>query len=108
MKSMSVAELAQWKQQQHLFLLLDVRREQAVSASGVQIEGAQWKNPALWLDWKDTIPKQISAVVYCAHGREISQGLTAALLVLGVDAAYLEGGISALQNQGQPLNVLSK
>ena len=103
MKSMSVAELAQRQQKQHPFLLLDVRREQAVTASGVQIEGAVWKNPALWLDWKDGIPNQTPVVVYCAHGHEISQGLTATLLAMGIEAVHLDGGISAWQDHGQPV-----
>ena len=103
MKSMSVAELAQRQQKQHPFLLLDVRREQAVTASGVQIEGAVWKNPALWLDWKDGIPNQTPVVVYCAHGHEISQGLTATLLAMGIEEVHLDGGISAWQDHGQPV-----
>lgn len=103
MQSIPVSELVSWREKQKDFLLLDVRREQAVAASGVQIENAQWKNPALWLDWKDTIPNLKPVVVYCAHGHEISQGLTATLLAMGVDAVSLEGGISAWQDQGQPV-----
>ncbi len=103
MKSISVSDLAKWQQQPQTFLLLDVRREQAVTASGVQIEGSQWKNPALWLDWKDSISNQKPVVMYCAHGHEISQGLTATLLAMGVDAIHLDGGISAWQDQGQPV-----
>ena len=103
MKSISVADLALWRQQQHPFLLLDVRREQVVTASGVQIEGALWKNPALWLDWKDGIPNKTPVVVYCAHGHEISQGLTATLLAMGVEAVHLDGGISAWQDHVQPV-----
>lgn len=103
MQSIPVSELVSWCEKQTDFLLLDVRREQAVAASGVQIENAQWKNPALWLDWKDSISSLKPVVVYCAHGHEISQGLTATLLAMGVNAVSLEGGISAWQNQGQPV-----
>ena len=103
MQSITVSELAQWRQQQQNFLLLDVRREQAVATSGVQIEHSQWKNPALWLDWKDNIPNTRRVVVYCAHGHEISQGLTATLLAMGVNAVSLAGGMSAWQNAGQPV-----
>lgn len=103
MQSISVSELAQRLQQEQDFLLLDVRREQAVTASGVQIEGAEWKNPALWLDWKDGISSARPVVLYCAHGHEISQGLTATLLAMGVDAVSLEGGIAAWQEKGQPV-----
>lgn len=103
MQSISVTQLAQWQQQPQAFLLLDVRREQALAVSGVQIEGALWKNPALWLDWKDTISKLRPVVVYCAHGHEISQGLTATLLAMGIEAMSLEGGLSAWQDRELPV-----
>ena len=41
-----------------------------------------------------------SVVLYCAHGHEISLGLTATLLAMGVDARALEGGMSGWQAQG--------
>jgi len=101
MQSISVYELAHQLEQGNPLRLLDVRRVQALVASGVQIPGAQWKNPALWLDWKDDIAHDVPIVVYCAHGHEISQGLTATLQAMGAKACHLEGGIAAWQAQGQ-------
>ncbi len=101
MKSISVSELTHQLEQGKALRLLDVRRAQAVAASGVQITGAQWKDPALWLDWKDDITHDLPIVVYCAHGHEISQGLTATLQAMGADACHLEGGIAAWQAQSQ-------
>lgn len=101
MPSISVSDLAQQLKQGKPMRLLDVRRAQAVAASGVQIAGAHWKNPALWLDWKDDIPHDLPVVLYCAHGHEISQGLSAALQAMGANACHLEGGIEAWQAQGQ-------
>ena len=101
MRSISVSDLAQQLAQGKPLLLLDVRRAQALAASGVQIAQAQWKNPALWLDWKDGISHDLPIVVVCAHGHEISQGLTATLQAMGADARHLEGGIAAWQAQGQ-------
>lgn len=100
MKSITAAELAQQLTQGAPLRLLDVRREKALLDSGVQIAGAQWWNPALWLDWKDEIAHDIPIVVYCAHGHEISQGLTATLNAMGADARHLEGGISEWIAQG--------
>lgn len=94
MKSISVEELALKLEQGIPLRLLDVRRAKAKIESGVQIAGAQWKDPALWLDWKDDITHDLPIVVYCAHGHEISQGLTATLNAMGADARHLEGGIS--------------
>jgi len=101
MQSISISDLAQQLEQGVPLRLLDVRREKALADSGVQITGAQWKNPALWLDWKDDIAHDLPVVVYCAHGHEISQGLTATLQAMGADARHLEGGISEWLAQGK-------
>jgi thiosulfate sulfurtransferase len=102
MSFITVDELALWRRAGFAFKLLDVRRAQARSAHGSAIEGATWLDPALWLDWKDQVPKGAPVVVYCAHGHEISQGLTAALRAMDIDARHLEGGISAWQQARQP------
>jgi rhodanese-related sulfurtransferase len=41
-------------------------------------------------------------VLYCAKGHEISQGLTATLRVLGVDARYLVAGMQGWLDEGRP------
>jgi rhodanese-related sulfurtransferase len=46
-------------------------------------------------------------VLYCAHGQEISQGLTTVLRVLGVNASYLTGGFAAWQDAGRPVQPVS-
>jgi thiosulfate sulfurtransferase len=101
MQSISVSDLAQQLEQRVPIRLLDVRRAKALADSGVQIVGSQWMNPALWLDWKDDLAHDLPIVVYCAHGHEISQGLTATLLAMGADARHLEGGISEWLDQGR-------
>jgi rhodanese-related sulfurtransferase len=103
MRSISVSELAKQLAEGKPLRLLDVRRAQAQAASGVQIAEAHWRDPALWLDWKDAIAQDLPIVVYCAHGHEISQGLTATLQAMGADASHLEGGISEWLAQGQAI-----
>ncbi|HBH39910.1 MAG TPA: sulfurtransferase [Curvibacter sp.] len=88
-------------------LLIDVRRAQALRDAGARIGDAQWLDPALWLDWKDTVDKDRPLLLYCAHGREISQGLTAALRAMGRDARYLEGGYAAWVADRQPVQALA-
>ncbi|MGQ0711960.1 MAG: rhodanese-like domain-containing protein [Rhodoferax sp.] len=83
-------------------LLLDVRRHSARQGNPAQIGNAPWHDPALWLDWKDQIGTARPVVLYCAHGHEIGQGLCATLRAMGVDARYLEGGLSAWQAAGLP------
>jgi thiosulfate sulfurtransferase len=83
------------------FTLLDVRKVQALkNAGGQALPGAKWLDPALWLDWKDSVPSDKPVVVYCAHGQEISQALTTALNVMGRDAVYLTGGYGAWVEAG--------
>ena len=69
---------------------------------GAQIAGAHWHDPAAWLDWKDSIGTRRPAVLVCAKGHEIGQGLTAALRALGVDARYLVGGMQGWLDEGRP------
>lgn len=101
MSTITVPELALWQSAGFGFELLDVRRAQARAADGTDIAAGRWLDPACWLDWKDAVPKGRPVVVYCAHGHEISQGLTAALRALGLDARHLDGGIAAWKRAGQ-------
>jgi thiosulfate sulfurtransferase len=45
--------------------------------------------------------------LYCVHGREISQGLTTALQVMGLNARFLEGGLAAWQAAGLPTEIVT-
>jgi thiosulfate sulfurtransferase len=107
MSTITVTELALWQRAGFPFKLLDVRRAHARAADGSDIEGAIWLDPASWLDWKNSVPdlapKGAPVVVYCAHGHEISQGLTAALRAMAIDARHLDGGISAWKAAAQPV-----
>lgn len=44
-----------------------------------------------------------AVVVYCVHGHEVSQGVCATLRAIGVDAAYLEGGVEGWRLAGLPI-----
>jgi len=108
MSHLTLQELALWQAGPISFTLLDVRRKAARLSDGTAIAGALWLDPALWLDWKDGIPKDKPAVLYCAHGQEISQGLAAALRVMGVDARHLSSGIAAWKAAGRPVARVSE
>ena len=101
MSAISVAELALWQRGGFTHTLIDVRRAEKRAAEGDEIPGGCWLDPAHWLEWKDAIPTDRPAVVYCAYGHEISQGLTAALRALGVDARHLNDGIAGWREAGQ-------
>ena len=107
MSIITVPELALWQRNAVAFSLLDVRRKGARSADAHAIHDAEWFDPALWLDWKDQIPGDKPAVLYCVHGHEISQGLAAALCAMGIDARHLVGGIEAWKAADQPMYVVA-
>ncbi len=102
MSHITADELALWQTQRFDFELLDVRRAGVRAEHGAQIAGAHWHDPAAWLDWKDSIGTARPAVLYCAKGHEIGQGLSATLRVLGVDARWLVGGMQGWLEQGRP------
>jgi rhodanese-related sulfurtransferase len=101
MSHITVAELAMWKEHGFDFDLLDVRRAKARGQDGTDIAGASWRDPAAWLDWKDDwLGAKRPVVLYCAYGHEISQGLTAALRAMDIDARHLIGGIQQWKDDG--------
>jgi hypothetical protein len=52
--------------------------------------------------WRKDLPIGRLVVVCCVHGGEASQRAAATLGVAGIDAMYLDGGISAWQEQQMP------
>lgn len=104
--SITVDELADWRAHGTPHILIDVRRDRRRLQDGAEIAGATWLNPASWLDWKDSIARDKTVVIYCASGEEIGQGLALALRVLGVPARYLAGGYDAWLSQGHPVQKL--
>lgn len=101
MAEITVGELALWQRAGFAHTLLDVRRAEKRAAEGDQIAGSTWLDPARWLDWKDTVSRDRPVVLYCALGHEISQGLTAALRAMGLDARHLARGIDGWRQAGQ-------
>src|SRR5262245_45621829 len=81
-------------------LLLDVRREDAFGADDRLIIGAVHHALDDVDQWQKDIPPARAVVAYCVHGKEVSQGVAAALGRAGHRAAYLEGGISGWKEQG--------
>jgi hypothetical protein len=48
------------------------------------------------------LPGRRQVDTYCFHGDELSQGLAAALLIMGFDPHGLQGGIRPGNEQGSP------
>jgi len=74
-------------------LIVDVRRDAAYRDAGDMISGALRREPESVEGWARTLPRAGGVVVYCVHGREVSQNVAKALAAGGLQARYLEGGI---------------
>ena len=84
-------------------ILIDVRRTPTFDADPWMIAGAIRRPPDTVTEWGRALPLYRPAVVYCAHGREVSQQTAFALRGIGVDAGYLEDGIAGWAERKLPL-----
>jgi rhodanese-related sulfurtransferase len=84
-------------------LIIDVRRTPAFDADEHMIAGAIRRTPDKVAQWRSSLPAARPVVVYCVHGHEVSQGAATVLHDQGVDARYLEGGITAWRDRKLPL-----
>jgi rhodanese-related sulfurtransferase len=76
-------------------IVIDVRRQPAFVESEATIGGALRRDPAQVHAWAKALPRASAVVVYCIHGREVSQATAAALNEIGISSRYLEGGLEA-------------
>jgi rhodanese-related sulfurtransferase len=81
-------------------MVLDVRRRVNVEESPASIPGALYYAPERVEEWQGTLPTGRPLVVYCVHGRQVSQGVASQLASIGLSARYLEGGIEAWKRDG--------
>jgi rhodanese-related sulfurtransferase len=83
-------------------LVIDVRRPADFDPDGVQIVGSIRCPPDEVEQGLDRIRSGAGVVVYGHAGASVSQGVAAQLAAIGVDAAYLLGGITAWREHGLP------
>jgi rhodanese-related sulfurtransferase len=84
-------------------LVLDVRRAHDFALSPDVIPGAIRRLPESVESWADELPTDRKAVAYCVHGRQVSQGVAAALEQRGIQACFLDGGVEKWKTEGGPL-----
>src|ERR1700674_618198 len=75
-------------------VVVDVRRPADFANADALVASAFHRVPDEVGQWGKNLPPGRPVVVYCVHGRQVSQGAAAALRAAGVDATYLEGGIA--------------
>jgi rhodanese-related sulfurtransferase len=81
-------------------VVIDVRRGAAFRESRDMIGGALRRDPEEVADWSRSLPAASAVVVYCVHGREVSQEVARALNESGVRARFLAGGLHEWQATG--------
>lgn len=91
--SISFRELQSAIQGRQPPLIIDVRRQPEFRASSYMIAGALWRDPEQVSSWVKELPSASTVVVYCTHGREVSQGVAKTLNEHKITAHCLEGGI---------------
>ena len=74
-------------------LVIDVRKAATFLAAPDMIAGALRRDPGEVATWVKELPQASTAVVYCVHGHEVSQGVAQKLRDAGISARYLVDGI---------------
>src|SRR5438128_4582051 len=82
--------------------VVDVRRRADFATAGELIVSAYHRDPDEVEHWRKDLPRGRQVVVHCVRGREVSQGVAAALRATGVDAVYLQDGITGWIAEGLP------
>jgi len=85
-------------------ILLDVRRRNVFRDAAELALGALRRDPESVSRWLKTLPPASRVVVYCVHGREVSQSVAKQLEEHGIRARYLEGGIEGWKAKEGPLD----
>src|SRR5947209_18709234 len=82
-------------------VIVDVRRD-ADFAAETLVAAPFHHSPDAVERWRTELPSGRQVVTYCLHGREVSQGVAAALRLMGVEANFLEGGLANWIEQRLP------
>ena len=84
-------------------ILVDVRRTPTFDADERMLVAAVRRDPVDVALWGARLGTDRLVVVYCSHGQEVSQQTAVALRGIGINARYLEDGISGWIERGLPL-----
>jgi rhodanese-related sulfurtransferase len=83
--------------------LFDVRRKADFDAAPRKIGHAVWRDPEKVDQWGDEIPQDRPIIVYCAKGGSVSQSIAERLQQSHHDVKFLQGGIKAWVELGEPV-----
>jgi rhodanese-related sulfurtransferase len=80
--------------------ILDLRRNDDFDKDSVSMPGALRFEPEQFANWGNSIPKDKEVVLYCAHGKSISNKAVDQLRSIGVRARFVDGGFDAWKAAG--------
>jgi rhodanese-related sulfurtransferase len=83
-------------------MVVDVRRRADFASADALIVSAFHRDPDQVQQWRGELPRRRHVVVHCVHGHQVSRGVAAALRAAGIDASYLQGGITDWIDNGFP------
>jgi rhodanese-related sulfurtransferase len=84
-------------------VLFDVRRKADFDAAPKKIGRAAWRDPEKADEWTDQIPQDRPVVLYCVKGGSVSQSMATRLEQSHPDVKFLQGGIKAWVEFGEPV-----
>jgi rhodanese-related sulfurtransferase len=73
--------------------ILDLRRPSDYDPDTGVVPGARWLSLENIEEWSVTLPRDREIVLYCAHGKTISNAALDRLLAVGFRARFIEGGM---------------
>jgi rhodanese-related sulfurtransferase len=84
-------------------VLVDVRRKLDYETAPKRIGSAEWRDPEKIDEWSHEIPRDQPVVVYCVKGGSVSQSVADRLQQGHSGVRYLQGGIKAWAELGEPV-----
>jgi rhodanese-related sulfurtransferase len=72
-------------------VVVDARRDADFASACTPVADAFQRSPDAIEQWRTDLPGGRQVVSYCFHGREVSQGVAAALRLMAMEANFLEG-----------------
>jgi rhodanese-related sulfurtransferase len=83
--------------------VFDVRRKIDFEAAPKKIGSATWLDPEKADEWIAEIPQDRQVVVYCVKGGSVSQSIADRLRQNHPDVKFVQGGIKAWAELGEPV-----
>ncbi len=80
--------------------LFDVRRSADYDADHSIIPGAVYRDPGQVSEWAQEVRRERPVIIYCVRGGSVSRSVHDALHDMGIQAYFLEGGITAWRDAG--------